>query len=257
LKTVGLGGANAVRLTTNERVDGANEDIVLKGRSPTDGSVTNYSFNAASFTSQAGTTGNQWESTWVATQAFATGQMHLRLLSAATNVIDVAGNRLAGTWDNPINLADATSGTFPSGNSVAGVDFSFSFTILNGDADQNNVINILDLNIVRNNFSASPATWAQGDFNGNNTVDIADLNAVRNDFGLAITTAWDGSEALMMMGGGGGGQQLATGEQRLRQALRDYYYARLQGTEKDDGFEGLLHWNLLGDEEWWKVTLSE
>jgi hypothetical protein len=50
---------------------------------------------------------------------------------------------------------------------------------LEGDTNADQVVNITDLNEVRNNFGSS----GLGDLNQNGVVDIADLNAVRNAFG--------------------------------------------------------------------------
>jgi hypothetical protein len=68
--------------------------------------------------------------------------------------------------------------TFPSGNGGA-EDFVFSFTTLTGDAIVSNVVDIDDLNTVRNNFGMTGATWADGDVTGDGVVNIDDLNEVR------------------------------------------------------------------------------
>jgi hypothetical protein len=51
-----------------------------------------------------------------------------------------------------------------------------------GDTDGNGVVNVADLNNVRNNFGAVGPN-VLGDTNGDDRVDVADLNAVRNNFG--------------------------------------------------------------------------
>lgn len=51
-----------------------------------------------------------------------------------------------------------------------------------GDTDGNNVVDVWDLNNVRNSFGES-GPGVLGDTNGDNRVDIEDLNAVRNNFG--------------------------------------------------------------------------
>jgi hypothetical protein len=59
-------------------------------------------------------------------------------------------------------------------------------TPLAGDANHDGQVDLVDLNLVRNNFGASGANVA-GDTNGDGQVDLADLNAVRNNFGAALS----------------------------------------------------------------------
>jgi hypothetical protein len=52
---------------------------------------------------------------------------------------------------------------------------------LAGDTNQDGVVDLVDLNNVRNNFGGA----GLGDTNGDDLVDLEDLNAVRNHFGIA------------------------------------------------------------------------
>jgi len=54
-----------------------------------------------------------------------------------------------------------------------------------GDTNGDGVVNIVDLNNVRNNFGST----GLGDTDGNNVVDISDLNNVRNNFGAGGSPA--------------------------------------------------------------------
>ena len=54
-----------------------------------------------------------------------------------------------------------------------------------GDTNDDGVVDIVDLNNVRNNFGAT----GLGDTDGNGTVDITDLNNVRNNFGATAPAA--------------------------------------------------------------------
>jgi hypothetical protein len=58
-----------------------------------------------------------------------------------------------------------------------------------GDANGDDVVNVEDLNLVRNNFGAEGEPIAGDTFPYNGRVDIEDLNAVRNHFGEARTFA--------------------------------------------------------------------
>lgn len=234
LKTVPVGGANEVIVTFDTSVVASTGDLILKGKA-LGGSVTTYAYSGISPASGAATS-----FTWTTTATMATGQKFLELLSGASDVRDVAGNLLDGEWTNPTSLSSPTStDTFPSGNGTAGGNFTFSFTILVGDADRNNIIDLGDLNAVRNNFGTG-TTWAEGDTDGDGDVDLTDLNQVRNQFGDNITTAWDGSESLMM-GQGGGGDSLLDFRDALFKLYGDF------GIDEEDSF-----WTEEGTDEWWE-----
>lgn len=57
-------------------------------------------------------------------------------------------------------------------------------------ADLDGVVDLDDLNTVRNNFGSADG-WALGNFDWDTTVDLDDLNIVRNNFGMG------GSSGLM------------------------------------------------------------
>ena len=72
-------------------------------------------------------------------------------------------------------------------NSAAGVAGGFlqeAIRVLGhaGDANFDGVVDLQDLNLVRNNFGNA----GLGDTDGDNDIDLADLNAVRNNFGAKI-----------------------------------------------------------------------
>ncbi len=56
---------------------------------------------------------------------------------------------------------------------------------LAGDTNADGVVDLIDLNNVRNNFGAAGPGIA-GDTNGDEVVDLSDLNAVRNNFGASL-----------------------------------------------------------------------
>ena len=267
LKTVPVGGADQVILNFDEAVDVVVADLTLKGRNS---SSTVTTFNLTGFIDQAGGAA-PWKATWTSSAVFLTEsdkyqQMHLTLASGAAGVIDVAGNPLDGFFANPTMLDSNPSQALPSGGGSGADDFTLSYTHLYGDADQTNAVDIGDLNAVRNNFGSTNATWAEGSFDGQGTVDIDELNYVRNNFGVSVTTAWDGSESLMGGGGGAGSsvvmasQESTTspliGEEAMRQALRELYSETI-AVGKSSPYDGLFGWDLLGDEDWWNVTLGE
>jgi parallel beta-helix repeat protein len=251
LKTVPVGGANQVKIIFSEQVTVAQNDLVLKGRSPS-GVITTFAFS--SFTQGAGPGVGQWFAEWTTTQSFGVNQMAIRLESGAGGVRDLAGNDLNGFWDNPVDLNDNTSDTFPSGSELnPGQDFVFSYTALAGDADQSNHVDVEDLNRVRNNFGMTMAVWSDGDVTGDGVVNTDDLNEVRNNFGQTITTSWDGTMTLVASGGG---PPHVIGEAALRAFLADLVLTLRASDDTPDSFDGLIGWELLGDDEWWE-TLRE
>lgn len=59
-------------------------------------------------------------------------------------------------------------------------------TILNtnyGDADLDQIVNLVDLAILAEHFGQSNTSWAQGDFNGDNTTNLIDLALLAEHFG--------------------------------------------------------------------------
>jgi hypothetical protein len=150
-------------------------------------------------------------------------------------------------------LSTGSSDVFPSGNGTAGGDFIFRVTILPGDVNRDNVVNITDLNTTVNNSGLTPANWTQGEMTGDNLVNLTDKNLVSNNFARNYTT-WPGGGMFMMSGGGGVGE---TGEEAMRQALLDYYFARLANPKACDPYAGLLGSSVLGDESWWDKLLGE
>lgn len=71
-----------------------------------------------------------------------------------------------------------------AGDVVGGTPGRAESTPLEGDTNGDGVVDLADLNNVRNNFGAA-GPGAIGDTDGNGIVDLADLNAVRNNFGAS------------------------------------------------------------------------
>lgn len=182
----------------------------------------------------------------------------LWLMLDADGIHDAAGNRLDGGWTNPTGYSDVLGNSaFPSGGfengQPLGSDFNFAITVFVGDTNDDGIVDITDLNNVRNNFGGT----GLGDTDWDNDVDIVDLNNVRNNFGTNFSTFRalpPPPNGLMMMSGGG---QPAYGEAVLRAALRDLYLETLNSPSKSSPYADLFGWNLLGDAEWWKITLGE
>ena len=57
-----------------------------------------------------------------------------------------------------------------------------------GDANGDGAVDLLDLDILGSNFGLTPATVAEGDFNGDNVVDLLDLDILGSNFGAGTAT---------------------------------------------------------------------
>jgi hypothetical protein len=106
--------------------------------------------------------------------------------TSANAITDSDGNRLDGEWVNPTGYSDtsANASNYPSGNGVAGGNFSFAVTILTGDANRDGRVSLADLGALQGHFGkASGAIWEDGDVNGDGKVTAADAALLAAAFG--------------------------------------------------------------------------
>ena len=234
IRTVPVGQANQVEVVFSEDVNVSQGDLALVGAY----SGNSYT-NISGFNYDPGT----FTATWTFTTAFPADQM---VLTIADAVADAAGNALDGEWHNPDALVDTGTDVFPSGNGVAGVDFVFRFTILPGDVNRDNVVDIVDRNTVMNNFGMNPALWTDGDTDGTGAVDIGDWNNVANNFGKDFTV-WPS-----------GGQQAQSGGGTAAMSIDDAFLldlAELYAVHRAEGTGNQLFWDALATDEFWKEIL--
>ncbi|HEY4312958.1 MAG TPA: Ig-like domain repeat protein [Pirellulales bacterium] len=108
--------------------------------------------------------------TWTLSSPLPAGSYLLVLNGhSAQGVHDSSGNALAGAW------SDGTS-VYPSGNGIAGTDFSFRFNVLPGDVNQDGIVNGQDL-------AQLSSQWAQpgrpiADTNGDQIINNQDIAVV-------------------------------------------------------------------------------
>lgn len=83
--------------------------------------------------------------------------------------------------DVPYFLVSVAAGG--QGSNIIFGNYRTGGNVVPGDTDGNDVVDLADLNNVRNNFG----TTGDGDTDGDGDVDLQDLNNVRNNFGLTGT----------------------------------------------------------------------
>ncbi|MEQ9455625.1 MAG: PEP-CTERM sorting domain-containing protein [Phycisphaeraceae bacterium] len=92
-------------------------------------------------------------------------------------------------------------------NALTGVqDFSEVWawinSILDGDANLDGTVDLIDLSVLASNFGASAATiqWVDGDFNADDTVDLVDLSLLASNFGSSSPVPEPASLAMLTLG---------------------------------------------------------
>ncbi len=131
------------------------------------------------------------------------------VLENLTTMQTIPSSDLALSYDLPTNTAtfsytgnaSALSGVLPDGNyravllaagitNPSGVPLAanhvFNFSFLNGDANHDGRVNLLDFNILAANFGQSPRNFSQGDFNYDTIVNLSDFNILASRFGVAL-----------------------------------------------------------------------
>lgn len=180
LRTVPVGGADTVSIQFSEHVhniDASSLTIegLLTGAIPTL-ATGGFSYNMSTHTA-----------TWQFSTPLAADQY---LITVSDTVTDVVGNALDGEWVNPFSVytSNLLVSTFPSGNTVAGGEFKFVFTILPGDFNLNNYVDGSDFIIWQGNFGGPGKSFTQGDANGDGYTDSPnDLSAWSSNFGRNLS----------------------------------------------------------------------
>jgi hypothetical protein len=89
-----------------------------------------------------------------------------------------------------VGVARASTLFAGGGGTIAGINLQpndiFMRYTLNGDADMNGTVNLLDFNRVAANFGATGTTWASGNFNYDTNTNLLDFNWVAANFGMSI-----------------------------------------------------------------------
>jgi hypothetical protein len=124
---------------------------------------------------------------------------------SSTNIatFDYTGNAsgIAGVLpDGSYRATLIASGvTTPNGNPLP-ANHVLNFFFLNGDANRDRTVSLLDFNILAANFGQSNRTFSQGNFNYDGTVDLLDFNILAARFGTSVSPS-------LLRGAGSGGSE--------------------------------------------------
>jgi hypothetical protein len=144
------------------------------------------------------------------------------VLENLTSSTTIPAGQLSLSYDIGTNTATYTytgpgagiSGVLPDGNYRAtllasgitnpgGIPMSanhvFNFFFLNGDANRDSRVNLVDFNVLASNFGQSPRDFTQGDFSYDGLVNLTDFNILASRFGQVLA-APDGRFGAIRIG---------------------------------------------------------
>ncbi|MEM9352055.1 MAG: Ig-like domain-containing protein [Planctomycetota bacterium] len=162
LITVPVGGADTIAITFSEPVN------VSAGSLSVVGLTQSFVPLVAQFDYNPGT----HTATWRLENWNIHGDQYL--LSLTDAVTDADGNRLDGEWTNPqsVNTTAGSASNFPSGDGDPGGRFDFLMTLLPGDADLDNDVDMDDWDIFDANMGITNGTFTTADFSGDGIVSL-------------------------------------------------------------------------------------
>jgi endonuclease/exonuclease/phosphatase family metal-dependent hydrolase len=168
LQTLGWVNIDQIQIVFSQDVSVQQASLALTGVSGGTYSFASFDYNEDTFTA-----------TWTLTAPIGADKLHIDLQSGGPAAVEnLAGSPLDGEWTDSVSR-------YPSGNGTAGGDFNFSFNVLPGDANQDGVVNGLDIQQLASSWLQS--TFA-GDVNGDDVVNGLDLNTVASHWLISLPT---------------------------------------------------------------------
>ena len=190
LRSVPLGGIQEIKIKFSKDVDVVGDDLSVIGlHNPllNQPYLVFVNYNSTNFTAT-------WE------VDFRKDKMGVPRADAAyfdhyllrlKDTITEAGNgvlALDGEWVNPANLGanDPLFNEFPSGDDSPGGDFQFVFTVLPGDFEPDNDVDIIDFGLFADFFGDSGTNYLSGDYDGDGDTDLIDFGIIADAFGETL-----------------------------------------------------------------------
>jgi subtilisin family serine protease len=163
LNSLPWGNIDQIKIVFSEDVSIQQDDLSLLGLSVPSYAFSGFSYDASTFTA-----------TWTLPGAISNDNLLLVLDGfTASGVVDINdGLKLDGLWDNPVNVNDLASSTYPSGLGFPGTNFMFRMNVLPGDINQDGVVSGADYAVWAMNYRMwnGNATFVQGDISGDGEV---------------------------------------------------------------------------------------
>jgi hypothetical protein len=171
LRTVPVGGADTITIVFSENVNVGPESLYVFGmRTANVPTLAEFSYDSVTHAAS-------WRfGTW------ALGDHYLLVLP--DDVTDVDGNALDGEWTNPAALTttNAAVSEFPSGDGDPGGWFTFTMSLLPGDANLDGEVNIGDFGILQSNWGGAGMLFEDADFNGDGSVNANDFSLLSYNY---------------------------------------------------------------------------
>ena len=186
IRTVPVGGADIIEVSFSKEM---NPFLLVNGFSLVGAfTSTNYTsdFSYQGFDSLTNTA--TWEYTpSIANDMIPSDQM---VLTISDSVQDLGGLALDGEWTNPLSTSSSGTSVFPSGNGSESGDFQFYFTILQGDATRDNVIDGFDVNRLALHYGGSQKSFIEADATGEGSVTGHDINVLAPFYEKVDFSTW-------------------------------------------------------------------
>ncbi len=159
-----------IAVTFDEDVQVAQSDLAVSGINVPTYAISGFTYSQTTHTA-----------VWALAQPVDRDRLTIVLDGhSLTGVRDSAGNLLDGEWASGVS-------NYPSGNGIAGGDFSFNLNVLPGDVNQDGVVNGLDISAVASNWLHVGGLLAET--NGDDVVNGLDIATIASHWLKTLPSA--------------------------------------------------------------------